>query len=94
MYQNIAALNEIAVIDPPKLRVVGIVADVSPDMPMFTEETFGPAAAVITAANGGEAVLLANASRYGLGNGRELSHFGIREFVNPQTVWMGPPARV
>ncbi len=24
------------------------------------------------------------------GYGRELSHFGIREFVNIQTVWIGP----
>ncbi len=23
------------------------------------------------------------------GYGRELSHFGIREFVNAQTVWFG-----
>jgi succinate-semialdehyde dehydrogenase/glutarate-semialdehyde dehydrogenase len=25
------------------------------------------------------------------GYGRELSHFGIREFTNIQTVWIGPP---
>jgi len=25
------------------------------------------------------------------GYGRELSEFGIREFVNIQTVWIGPP---
>jgi len=24
------------------------------------------------------------------GYGRELSHFGIREFTNIQTVWIGP----
>ena len=25
------------------------------------------------------------------GFGRELSHYGIKEFVNTQTVWVGPP---
>jgi len=111
-----------------------ILADVTPDMPMFKEETFGPAAAVVRARDADHAVNLANASTYGLGGnlwtrdvakaesiaarlqsgavfingmtasdprlpfggvkhsgyGRELSHFGIREFVNVQTVWIGP----
>lgn len=111
-----------------------IVADVTPDMPMFKEETFGPAAAVVRARDADHAVELANASTYGLGGnlwtrdvakaetiaaklqsgavfingmtasdprlpfggvkhsgyGRELSHFGVREFVNVQTVWIGP----
>jgi acyl-CoA reductase-like NAD-dependent aldehyde dehydrogenase len=40
---------------------------VRPGMPAFDEETFGPVAAVIRAASADEAVVLANASRYGLG---------------------------
>ncbi len=112
-----------------------IVADVTEDMPMFVEETFGPAAALIRARNLEDCVALANASQYGLGGnlwtadieraralarrlesgavfingmtasdprlpfggvkksgyGRELGSFGIREFVNAQTVWIGPP---
>ena len=111
-----------------------IVAGVSMGMPMFDEETFGPAAAVIRARDTDHAVELANASMYGLGGnlwtrdaalaesiaarlqsgavfingmtasdprlpfggvkrsgyGRELSSFGIREFTNVQTVWIGP----
>jgi succinate-semialdehyde dehydrogenase/glutarate-semialdehyde dehydrogenase len=111
-----------------------IVAAVTPGMPMFDEETFGPAAAVIRARDAGDAVALANRSPYGLGGnlwsrdleraqqlaaqietgavfingmtasdprlpfggvkksgyGRELSAFGIREFVNIQTIWIGP----
>ncbi len=111
-----------------------IVAGVGMGMPMFDEETFGPAAAVIRARDTDHAVELANASMYGLGGnlwtrdaalaesiaarlqsgavfingmtasdprlpfggvkrsgyGRELSSFGIREFTNVQTVWIGP----
>lgn len=111
-----------------------IVDGVAPGMPMFDEEVFGPAAAVTRVRDADEAIVLANASRYGLGCdlwtrdleraqqmagrieagsvfingmvasdprlpfggvklsgfGRELSHFGIREFTNVQTVWMGP----
>jgi succinate-semialdehyde dehydrogenase/glutarate-semialdehyde dehydrogenase len=111
-----------------------IVTGVTPEMPMFAEETFGPAAAVIRARDTDHAVELANASSFGLGGnlwtrnieharelarylesgavfingmtasdprlpfggvkrsgyGRELSSFGIREFVNIQTVWIGP----
>ena len=111
-----------------------IVLNVTPGMPMFDEETFGPAAAVVRAKNADDAVKLANDSRYGLGGnlwtrdldraktivtrlesggvfingitasdprlpfggvkhsgyGRELSWFGIREFTNIQTVWIGP----
>jgi succinate-semialdehyde dehydrogenase/glutarate-semialdehyde dehydrogenase len=40
---------------------------VCPGMAAFDEETFGPVAAVIRAADAGDAVGLANASRYGLG---------------------------
>jgi acyl-CoA reductase-like NAD-dependent aldehyde dehydrogenase len=110
------------------------VSDVTDAMPMFREETFGPAAAVVRARDVEHAVELANASDYGLGGnlwsrdidgarriaarlesgsvfingmtmsdprlpfggvkksgyGRELAAFGIREFVNIQTVWIGP----
>jgi succinate-semialdehyde dehydrogenase/glutarate-semialdehyde dehydrogenase len=111
-----------------------IVADVEDDTPMFAEETFGPAAALVRARDVEDAIALANDSNYGLGGnlwtadveraqqiaarletggvfingmtasdprlpfggvkrsgyGRELSVFGIREFVNVQTVWIGP----
>ncbi len=111
-----------------------IVADVAEGMPMFDQETFGPAAAVTRARDGAHAIELANDSTFGLGAniwtrdvdratriaaeiesgmvfvngmvasdprlpfggikrsgyGRELSEFGIHEFVNVQTVWIGP----
>ena len=110
-----------------------VVSDVTPGMPMFDEEVFGPAAAVVRANDLEHALELANASRFGLGAnlwtrdvalaeelaarveagnvfingmvasdprlpfggvkksgyGRELSSFGIHEFVNIQTVWIG-----
>jgi succinate-semialdehyde dehydrogenase / glutarate-semialdehyde dehydrogenase len=109
-----------------------LLTAVSPGMPAFDEETFGPVAAVIRARDEGEAMRLANASAYGLGAslwtrdperaewlageieagcvfvnaivksdprlpfggikrsgyGRELSEFGLREFVNIKGVWM------
>lgn len=43
-----------------------VLAGVSEDMPAFTEEIFGPVAAVTTFADDEEAVRLANATRYGL----------------------------
>ncbi|HZO75493.1 MAG TPA: NAD-dependent succinate-semialdehyde dehydrogenase [Ktedonobacteraceae bacterium] len=111
-----------------------LVTDVTPEMPMFREETFGPAAAIIRARDTEHAIELANDSKFGLGGnlwtrnidrarqiachlesgsvfingmtasdprlpfggvkhsgyGRELSAFGIREFVNIQTIWIGP----
>jgi succinate-semialdehyde dehydrogenase/glutarate-semialdehyde dehydrogenase len=111
-----------------------LISGVKPGMSVFSEETFGPAAALIRAADADEAVDLANDSRFGLGAslwtrdidrgkqlaraiesgsvfingmvasdprlpfggvkrsgfGRELSDFGIREFVNIKTVWIGP----
>ena len=113
-----------------------IITGVTPEMPMFRQETFGPAAAVIRARDTDSAIELANDSQFGLGGnlwtsniergrqlarriesggvfingmtasdprlpfggvkrsgyGRELSSFGIREFVNIQTVWIGPAA--
>ncbi len=110
-----------------------VVADVVPCMPMFDEEVFGPAAAVVRAGDRDDALALANRSSFGLGSsvwtrdvaaaedfgarieagavfvngmvasdprlpfggvkksgyGRELSAFGIHEFVNIQTVWIG-----
>ncbi len=44
-----------------------IVTDVTPEMPMFREETFGPAAAVIHARDTEHALELANSSQFGLG---------------------------
>jgi acyl-CoA reductase-like NAD-dependent aldehyde dehydrogenase len=111
-----------------------IITAVTPQMPIFREETFGPVAAVIRARDSAQAIELANASEFGLssnlwtrdiaqarrlatriaaggvfingmtasdprlpfggvkhsGYGRELSAYGIREFVNIQTVWIGP----
>ena len=111
-----------------------ILADVADTMPAFTEETFGPAAAVTRAKDAQSAVALANDTTFGLGAtiwsrdteratklaaqvesgsvfingvmasdprlpfggvkrsgyGRELSHHGIHEFVNIQTIWVGP----
>ena len=111
-----------------------ILTNVTPQMSVFTDETFGPVAAVIRARDTEHALELANDSKFGLssnlwtrnieqareltarieaggvfingmtasdprlpfggvkrsGYGRELSSFGIREFVNVQTVWIGP----
>jgi succinate-semialdehyde dehydrogenase/glutarate-semialdehyde dehydrogenase len=111
-----------------------VLTGVTPDMPAFREEIFGPVAAVIRARSTEDAIDLANDSEYGLGGalwtrdiekgkqlarqiesgavfingmtasdprlpfggvkrsgyGRELADFGIREFVNIQTVWIGP----
>ena len=111
-----------------------ILTNVTPEMSVFTDETFGPVAAVIHARDVGHALELANDTRFGLssnlwtrnierarelatrieaggvfingmtasdprlpfggikssGYGRELSAFGIQEFVNVQTVWIGP----
>ena len=118
-----------------------LLADVTEDMPVLNEETFGPVAALLAVHDADEAIRVANRSPYGLGAalwtanetaaraiarriesgsvfingmvasdprlpfggtkksgyGRELSSFGIREFVNIQTVWIGPakaPPRV
>lgn len=44
-----------------------VLADVRPGMPAFDEETFGPVAAIIEAADEAEAVALANHTPFGLG---------------------------
>jgi succinate-semialdehyde dehydrogenase / glutarate-semialdehyde dehydrogenase len=111
-----------------------ILAEVSPEMRVAREETFGPVAAILKVETDIEALELANSSEFGLsaniwtrdierartyarrmaagsvfingvaasdprlpiggvkrsGFGRELALYGIREFVNIQTVWIGP----
>ena len=44
-----------------------VLADVRPGMSAFEEESFGPLAAIVRAEDTGDAVALANRSRYGLG---------------------------
>lgn len=44
-----------------------VLADVTPGMPAFDEETFGPVAALIRVKDEGEAIVMANRSRFGLG---------------------------
>lgn len=51
----------------PCFYPVTLVTDVRPGMPMFDEETFGPAAAVIRASDPDHAIELANQSAFGLG---------------------------
>jgi len=108
-----------------------VLTDVKKGMPAYSEELFGPVAAVIPVRNAKAAIRVANDSAFGLGAavftrdilrgteiatreleagacfvnglvksdprlpfggikqsgyGRELSHFGIREFVNVKTV--------
>ena len=113
-----------------------VLAEVTPNMPVYREETFGPAVAIIRVRTVEEAIRVANDTPYGLssslwsqdieramrlgqrieagnlfingmsssdprlpfggvkrsGYGRELSEFGIREFTNIKTVWVGPAA--
>jgi succinate-semialdehyde dehydrogenase / glutarate-semialdehyde dehydrogenase len=44
-----------------------LVTNVSPGMPLFDEETFGPVAPIIIAHDNNEAIALANATKFGLG---------------------------
>ena len=111
-----------------------VMGDITREMPVFREETFGPVAALIRVDGEEEAIAVANDCEYGLGSavwtgdpergkalagkieagmvfvngmvasdaripfggikrsgyGRELSEFGIKEFMNIQTVWVGP----
>ena len=107
-----------------------LLTDVTRDMPVFNQETFGPVAAVIAVKSEDEAVAVANDTNFGLGAsvwtknlnrgesiareiesgmvfvngmtashpelpfggvkrsgyGRELSHYGIKEFLNIKTI--------
>lgn len=110
-----------------------VLSNVQPGMPAFDEELFGPVAALISAQDEADAIMLANDSSFGLGAaifsrdteyaekvgrelldcgmvfinesvrsdprlpfggikdsgyGRELSHFGIREFTNIKTMYV------
>jgi succinate-semialdehyde dehydrogenase/glutarate-semialdehyde dehydrogenase len=108
-----------------------VLAECVPGVAAFDEETFGPVAAVVRAADADEAIALANTSQFGLGAslwteaargkqlapgiaaghvavngivksdprlpfggvkrsgyGRELSRYGMLEFVNIKTVWI------
>lgn len=108
-----------------------VLVNVTNDMPVCQEETFGPVAPILVADNAEHAIALANDSQFGLsaaiwtqdvelakklaasiecgavyvnamsasdprvpiggikksGYGRELSHFGIKEFSNAQLHW-------
>ncbi len=109
-----------------------IVTDVTPDITIGHEETFGPVAAIIPVEDEEEAIKVANSSRFGLGAslwtkdkekgerlarriesgsvfvnsmvksdprlpfggikksgyGRELSYYGMKEFLNIKTIWI------
>jgi len=110
-----------------------VLSNVTPGMPAYDEELFGPVAAIISARDETDAVRIANDNPFGLGSavftgdtvrgkriaeneieagccfvnqfvksdprlpfggikesgyGRELSHYGIREFVNIKTVYV------
>lgn len=109
-----------------------ILDRVTPGMPAFDDELFGPVAAIIRVRDDAEALRIANTSRFGLGAsvwtrdgargeriargvqsgscfvnglmrsdprlpfggikasgyGRELSHHGLREFMNVKTIWV------
>lgn len=108
-----------------------VLVGITPDMPVFREETFGPVAPIIMAKDAEDAIRIANDSDFGLagavwsgdaarakavaerldtggvfingiaasdprvpiggikqsGYGRELSHFGLREFCNAKLIW-------
>lgn len=110
----------------------GVLTDITPDSPAYSEEVFGPVALFFRARDMDEAIRIANDSRFGLGAsawttdprernrfvaeleagmvfingmvasdprlpfggvkesgyGRELSAYGLREFLNIKTVWI------
>ena len=110
-----------------------VISYVTPNMPVWNEETFGPVMPIMAFTTEDEALAIANSSRLGLGGsvwstdtaraeklaaqiqsgsvfvngitksdprlpfggvkmsgyGRELGTFGMKEFVNVQTVWVG-----
>lgn len=110
-----------------------VMSFVTPNMPVWNEETFGPVMPIMAFSTEDEALAIANSSRLGLGGsiwstdtahaeqlaaqiqsgsvfvngitksdprlpfggikmsgfGRELGTFGMKEFVNIQTVWVG-----
>lgn len=110
-----------------------VISYVTPNMPVWNEETFGPVMPIMAFSTEDEALAIANSSRLGLGGsiwstdtaraeqlaaqiqsgsvfvngitksdprlpfggikmsgyGRELGTFGMKEFVNIQTVWVG-----
>jgi succinate-semialdehyde dehydrogenase/glutarate-semialdehyde dehydrogenase len=109
-----------------------LITDVTKNMPVFNQETFGPAICVVTFDSVEEAIEISNDSDFGLGvslfttdiskaekiaykfnegavfinemvksdprlpfggiktsgYGRELSHYGIKEFVNIKTIYI------
>jgi succinate-semialdehyde dehydrogenase/glutarate-semialdehyde dehydrogenase len=110
-----------------------VLSNIPSQAPAASEETFGPVASMFRVDNAGEAIAVANATKFGLGAsvwtrdrreadqfidgvqsgqvfvnamvasdprvpfggvkhsgfGRELGVYGIREFVNIKTVWIG-----
>ena len=109
-----------------------IISNISKDMKLYYEETFGPVFSIFRVSDEKEAIALANDSSFGLGGslwtenkergialarqiesgavfvngmtksdprlpfggikksgfGRELSYYGIREFLNMKTIWV------
>jgi succinate-semialdehyde dehydrogenase / glutarate-semialdehyde dehydrogenase len=56
-----------------------LLADVTPDMPVLAEETFGPAAALVRVSDADEAIRVANATQYGLGASLWTRDAGLAE---------------
>jgi succinate-semialdehyde dehydrogenase/glutarate-semialdehyde dehydrogenase len=52
---------------PGAFYPVTVLSDVTPDMPVFCEETFGPVAAIVRATDEADAIRLANQTVFGLG---------------------------